>query len=80
MKKRKKIQKRRNINRMLRISPEKTYRSMKGENAEPVKVMPSNDETQSFCSFMWGKEVKHKQDAPWIQVLRHEYCVETQQE
>ena len=53
---------------------------MKGENAEPVKVMPSNDETQSFCSFMWGKEVKHKQDAPWIQVLRHEYCVETQQE
>ena len=53
---------------------------MKGENSEPVKVMPSKEETQSFRSSMWGQEVKHNQDAPWIQVLRNEYCVEAQQE
>ena len=52
---------------------------MKGQNSEPVKVMPSKEETQSFWSSMWEKEVKHKQDAPWIQVLRNEYCVEAQQ-
>ena len=36
----KKIQKRRYINRMFRISPKNVYRSMKGENSKPVKVMP----------------------------------------
>ena len=80
LKKRKKIQKRRCINRMFRISPKKVYRSIKGENSEPVKVVPSKEETQSFWSSMWGKAVKHKQDTPWIQVLRNEYCVEAQQE
>ena len=33
-----------------------------------------------FLKLYVGKEVKHKQDAPWIQVLRNEYCVEAQQE
>ena len=66
------IQKRRYIDRMFRISPKKVYRS--------IKVISSKEEIQSFWSSMWGKEVKHKQDAPWIQVLRNEYCVEAQQE
>ena len=56
LKKKKEIQKRRYINRMFRISPKKIYRSMKGEHSEPV--LPSNEETQSFWSSMWGKEVK----------------------
>ena len=58
LKKKKEIQKRRYINRMFRISPKKIYRSMKGEHSESVKVIPSNEETQSFWSSMWGKEVK----------------------
>ena len=42
--------------------------------------MSSKEEIQSSLSSLWGKEVKHKQEAPWIQVLRNDYCVEAQQE
>ena len=82
LKKREKIEKRRYINRMFRISLKKVHRSMKGEKSEPVKIMPPKEETQSFWSSiaMWGKEVKHRQGASRIQVLRNEYCVEAQQE
>ena len=74
------IQERSNINRMFKISPKKVYRSMKGECSGPVKEMPTKEETQNFWSSLWGKPVHHNKNAPWLQFLKEEYCVDATQE
>ena len=74
------IQERRNINRMFKISPKKVYRSLKGEYLGPVKEMPTKEETQNFWSSLWGKPVHHNKNAPWLQLLKEEYCVDATQE
>ena len=60
----KKIQERGNVNRMFRLTSKKVYRSMKGESTEPVKEMPTKEETQTFWMSLWGEPVQHNQDAP----------------
>ena len=74
------IQEWRNINRMFKISPKKVYRSLKGECSGPVKEMLTKEETQNFWSSLWGKPVHHNKNAPWLQLLKEEYCVDATQE
>ena len=74
------IQERRNINRMFKISPKKVYGSLKGECLRPVKEMPTKEETQNCWSSLWGKPVHHNKNAPWLQLLKEEYCVDATQE
>ena len=79
LKNRKTIQERRYINRMFKEAPKKVYRSMKGENSGPVKDMPTKQNVQDFWGRLWGTQVQHEIDTPWIETLRDEYCRNAEQ-
>ena len=55
------------------------YRSIKGERAKPVSEMPTKQQINDFWGSLWGIPVQHNNEAPWLEKLRHEYCVTAKQ-
>ena len=79
LKRRKKIEERRYINRMFKVSPKTVYRQMKGQAAEKVKKMPTKESLEDFWGGLWGTEIQHNTDAEWSGTLREEYCQNVQE-
>ena len=65
---------------MLKLSPTNVYRSMTGDIKRQIKKVPAKDEIQNFWGCLWGQEVRHDREAPWIRLLKEEYCAVTRQE
>ena len=60
LKRRKKIEERRYINRMFKVSPKTVYRQMKGQAAEKVKKRPTKESLEDFWGGLWGTEIQHR--------------------
>ena len=47
---------------------------MKGQAAEKVKDIPTKQGLEDFWGKLWGTEIKHNTNAPWLTILREKYC------
>ena len=74
LKKRKTIEQIRFFNGVFRVSPKTIYRQMKGQAAEKVKDMPTKQGLEDFWGKLWGTEIRHNTNAPWLNILREKYC------
>ena len=64
------------LNRKCACDPKSVYRSMKG-NTIKVKDMPNKDDIKAFWKSIWN--VKTDYNAPWINILKTNYCANVKQ-
>lgn len=65
-------------NRMLRVDQKKFYQSLHGESNKE-KVVPNSGGSVKFWSGIWGQEVQHNKEVPWLDGVRKRFS-HTEQE
>ena len=79
LKRREVVEERRRINRKFKIAPKSVFRTMEGEESEPVRDVPDQEKLEKFWGGLWGTETDFNKEAPWLKTLEREYVTNATQ-
>ena len=74
MRRRKAMEERKKINRKFSTNPKSVYREFRKEDDFQVKTLLSKEDLTKYWEGIWGNEITHNTEAPWLEFCRENYC------
>ena len=74
MRRRKVIEERKKVNRKFSTNPKSVYREFRKKDDFQVKTLPSKEDLTEYWEGIWGNEITHNTEAPWLEYCRENYC------